>query len=103
MSKINVDHSQFSKAASEIEGHVSDVKKYIASTVINVDTLASSWEGSDYAAFRNKFDEMLSKDSTYDKYLKALEGYAKFLKFAGERYKKAQIDAYNKAKSLPKW
>lgn len=103
MAYIRVDHSKFARTASEVEAYVSLMKKKMAAAQGEVDNMANSWQGSDFAQFKSQWEKVTEKESTYKEMEEALENYAKFLRYAEEKYKDAQAKAVNKANSLPKW
>ena len=103
MTYIKVDHSKFESAASAIEEYIALMESKMNSVQGEVTILSSSWQGSDFIQFKTEFDKVDNDDSTYIQMKKSLESYAKYLRFAAEKYKKAQIDAVNRANSLPKY
>lgn len=100
MAYIDVDHSKFEPAASAVDDYVQIIKRNTKYGDDAVRELASYWEGRDYARFQAKWDQVDKSGSTMDQMVKAFENYAKFLRFAGSKYKKAQIDAVNRANWL---
>ena len=100
MAKIIVDRSEFKTAASKIEDHIKMMKNsMILAKSFNQD-LNGIYDGKDKIDFQNKFESLFNKDSTFEAYIKTLEGYAAFIKNADELYRKAQEDAYNKASKI---
>jgi uncharacterized protein YukE len=65
-----------------------------------VTNLATSWQGTDSTQFQNQWSHVVTYDSTSKNMVKALENYAKFLRFAASQYKDAQSKAVNKANWL---
>ena len=97
MAKITVDRNKFSMAADKIEDHIQLMKNEMLLIKACKQELDGVWEGQDKIAFDAKYEELTNKKSTFDNYIKTLEGYANFIKNADELYRKAQEDAYNKA------
>jgi uncharacterized protein YukE len=65
-----------------------------------VSALSSSWQGKDFTQFQQEWDKANNHDSTSHKMIKALEEYAKFLRYAAGQYKDAQSKAVNQASWL---
>lgn len=103
MAYINVDHSKLEAAASAIETYLDQMKTKMNTASGEVTKLSASWKGDDYTHFKAQWDKVTSDDSTYSEMRKSFESYAEFLKFAAQKYKDAQIDAINRANSLPRW
>ena len=103
MPYIKVDHSRFAAAAEAVEDYRDLLKNKMDQGTTEVRLLAAQWQGADYTQFKNKWDTLNDSGSVYAKMRTELKNYADFLRFAGEKYKEAQINAYNRAKNLPKW
>lgn len=103
MSYIKVDHSKFEAAASATEKYVDLLKKSMNNVQGEVTTLSSSWQGSDFVQFKTEFDKVDNEDSTHVQMLKSLESYAKYLRYAANKYKDAQARAVNRANGLPRY
>lgn len=103
MAYIKVDHSKFEGAASAVDGYVTLMKNKMRSAQGEVTALSSSWQGGDFDQFKTEFEKLDHEDSTHRKMLKAMESYAKYLRFAGNKYKDAQARAVNRANGLPRW
>ena len=103
MAYIKVDHSRFEGTASEVDKYVTLMKNKMRSAQEEVNTLSSSWQGSDYTQFKSEFDKVDNEDSVHTQMVKSLESYAKYLRFAAGKYKDAQTRAVNRANNLPKW
>lgn len=103
MAYIKVDHSKFESAATAVDNYVTLMKNKMKSAQSEVNTLSSSWQGSDFAQFKKEFNKVDDKDSTHNQMLKAMESYSKYLRFAANKYKDAQSRAVNRANSLPRW
>ena len=103
MAYIKVDHSQFEAAATAVDNYVRVLKTKMSSAQGEVTVLSSTWQGSDYAQFKAEFDRVDNSDSTHAQLVKSLESYAKYLRYAAEKYKGAQARAVNMANNLPKW
>jgi len=103
MAYIKVDHSEFASTASAVDSYVSLMKRKMSSAQSEVINLSSNWQGQDYTMFKNQWDKVTNGESTYHEMIKSLESYAKFLRYAGEKYKDAQIKAINRANGLPKY
>lgn len=103
MAYIKVDHSKFEGAASAVDNHVTLMKNKMRSAQGEVNTLSSSWQGSDFAQFQAEFDKVDNEDSTYAQMVKEMESYARYLRYAADKYKCAQIRAINRASDLLRW
>lgn len=79
------------------------MKNKMRSAQWEVTTLSSSWQGSDFTQFKTEFDKVDNADSKHAQMVKAMEPYAKYLRFAANKYKDAPAHAVNRANSLPKW
>lgn len=103
MAYIKVEHSKFEVAASAVDSYVSTLKNKMQSTQSEVTALSSTWQGSDFTQFKTEFDKVDNEDSTHTQMVIALESYAKYLRFAANKYRDAQARAVNRANSLPIW
>lgn len=103
MAYIKVDHSKFENAASATEDYVELLKNKMRSAQGEVTTLSASWQGSDFTQFKVNFSRVDNDDSTHTKMVKALESYARYLRYAGKKYKDAQARAVNRANGLPRY
>lgn len=102
MAYIKVDHSKFENTASAIDRYVTLMKNKMRSAQGEVTTLSSSWQGYDFTQFKTEFDTVDNEDSTHTQMVKALESYARFLRYAASKYKNAQARAINRANILCK-
>lgn len=100
---IKVDHSKFEAAATAVDNYVALMKNKMRGAQDEVTELSSSWQGSDYTQFKAKFDSVDNNDSTHTQMVKSLESYAKYLRYAANKYKDAQAKAVNRANDLPRW
>lgn len=103
MAYINVNHSKFSAASDAIDKYTSKLQNRMNTIQSEVNNLASTWEGSDYQQFKSKWNEAEQNGSTTMEMKKTLDEYSKYLKNACKKYKKAQVDAIDRANKLPKW
>ena len=103
MASIKVDHSKFEPAAKEIDEYVAYLRKQMREVQNDGWNLMQNWQGADYVQFRARLDKIDNSDSTHAQMIKALESYAKFLRYAGQKYRDAQADAIRRANSLPKY
>lgn len=103
MSYIKVDHSKFETAASAMDSYIAEMKRKMTSIELAVKNLNTNWEGSDQVFFMKQWETVLASESTYSKMVKECEEYAKYLRFAGGKYKDAQANAINRANNLPKY
>jgi WXG100 family type VII secretion target len=102
MAYIKVDHSKFEDAASEIDEYVTYLRKQMREVQGEAWDLIQNWQGSDFVQFRAQLDKIDNSDSTHAQMIKALESYAKYLRYAGKKYRDTQASAVNRANSLPK-
>lgn len=103
MAYIKVDHSKFANAANEVDSFVTTMKNKMRSANGEINTLSSTWQGSDFTQFKAEWDKVDNENSTHTQMVKALESYAKFLRYAASKYKDAQARAVNRANSLPRY
>lgn len=103
MAYIKVDHSKFESTASAIDGYVKLMKNKMKNAQHEVVALSTTWQGSDFVQFRKEFDKVDNNDSTHIQMIKALESYARYLRYAAKKYKDAQARAVNRANGLPRW
>lgn len=97
---INVDRSQFERAAQAVDRYVSSSNKQMFAAKEQVDSLKGGWKGLDEEAFDQKWQSVTSKDSTHTKMMNSLTTYSKVLRYAAEQYKEAQAKAYDQSRSL---
>lgn len=103
MANIKVDHSKFAATATAVDNYVRLLKTRMTQANAEVSHMGRAWEGTDYAQFASQWSKVTNGESTYAEMVKSLESYAKFLRMAESKYKQAQINAVNRANSLPKW
>lgn len=103
MAYIKVDRSKLQSTATAVDNYVRLMKNKMKNAQNEVTTLSSAWQGTDFAQFKTQFDKVDNNDSTHAQMLKALESYAKYLRYAEGKYKNAQIKAVNRANSLPRY
>lgn len=103
MPYINVDHSKFEAVAAEIDRYVTTMRAGMTVAQAEMTAMALGWDGIDYDNAKTRFRTLDDKDSAHDKMIKALESYARYLRYAAKQYKNAQSNAINRANSLPKW
>ena len=97
---IKVNHSQFENAADAIDTYLTSQKKNMAAAESEVKNLESTWQGTDSKHFQQQWNKVDDNDSTSKNMTKALENYAKFLRYAASQYKEAQSKAVNRANWL---
>lgn len=104
MAYIKVNHQKFEATAKAFETYkdLMETKMNTASSLVNTN-LHQFWTGSDAEAFKQKWGQLQSKDSTFMKMQKSIESYCEFLRNASKKYKDAQINAVNRANGLPKY
>lgn len=102
MAYIKVDHSKFEAAASAIETYLAQMKNKMGSADGEITKLSVAWQGDDFTQFKVQWEKVTGDGSTYSEMKKSFESYAKFLRFAADKYKNAQANAINRANSLPK-
>ena len=100
--RISVNHSEFEKAASAVDTYVRLLKNSMRSAQSEVTMMLFDWTGSDFSQFKTEFNKVDNDDSTHSKFVKSMESYAKYLRYAGNSYKNAQSRAVNRAKNLPR-
>lgn len=103
MAYIKVDHSKFEGTADSIEAYVKLLKQKMGNCQMELLGLSIVWSGDDFTSFKNEFKKLDDKDSTHMQYINSLESYAKFLRYAAEKYKDTQAKAVNRANGLPRW
>jgi WXG100 family type VII secretion target len=97
---IKVNHSKFEAAADAIDSYLSSKKKNMAAADREVQMLEATWQGADSKQFQQQWNKVDDNDSTSKNMTKALENYAKFLRYAASEYKEAQSKAVNRANWL---
>jgi WXG100 family type VII secretion target len=100
MSYIKICHGTLEVAAREIDSYLISHQNRMNSVGQEVSALSSSWQGKDFTQFQQEWDKANNYDSTSHKMVKALEEYAKFLRYAAAEYKDAQSKAVNQASWL---
>lgn len=103
MAYIKVDHSKLEDAASAVDSYVSLLSKKMIKAQAEVIMLSGAWQGQDFAQLQKEFAKLDDTDSTHKQMTKAMQSYAKYLRYAAKKYKEAQSRAVNRANSLPKW
>ena len=101
MAYIKVDHSKFEKAADAIDTYLDQMKKRMGSADGEITKLSAGWQGDDFTQYKVQWEKVAGDDSTYAEMKKSFETYAKFLRFAADKYKNAQANAVNRANKLP--
>lgn len=101
MGYIRVTHTEFEKTAKAIDEYIDylDQQMKLADGIIE-SLKQTSWIGQDSMLFNIQWNEVMEKKSTYSSMKNSLEKYASLLRSIGERYKKAQEDAYSRAMRL---
>lgn len=102
MAYIKVDHSKLESTATAIDDYVAVLENQMKGVQSEVATLSSSWQGPDFEQFKSQLDKVDDEDSVHANMINALESYAKYLRFAANKYKEAQTHAVNRANDLPK-
>lgn len=102
MAYIRTDHAKLEASAKVIERYSADMKANMKRAQSEIHALGAQWSGSDFSQFKVKWDSLVSADSVYLNMQKALDSYAKYLRYAAAQYKDAQIKAVNRANALPK-
>lgn len=103
MAYIKVNHSKLESVASSVDNYVKLMKDKMKIAKSEVTSLSSGWQGKDYTWFKSQWDKVTNNDSTYFQMIKSLESYAKYLRYATNKYKEAQSKAVNRANGLPKY
>lgn len=103
MAYIKVDHSKFEGTAKAIDDYVNTLNKKMKSAQSEVSNLSATWQGLDYNQFKTEFNKVDNADSTHVQMTKSLTNYAKYLRYAANKYKDAQSRAVNRANGLPRW
>ena len=103
MASIKVDHSKFEATAKAVDAYVKTLKTKMTSAQTEVTTLSKTWQGTDATKFKTTFNKVDDKGSVHAEMVKALESYAKYLRYAAQKYKDVQTDAVNRANRLPRW
>ena len=102
MAYVKVDYNKFEHAAGAIDTYISNHKTKMRKIDEEILKLSVNWQGNDYIALKNEWNEIKGNGSTSDKMLKALGNYAEYLRMAAKKYKEAQTNAVNRANSLPR-
>ena len=103
MSRIRANTNQFESTASEVDKYLIEVDKKMKDATMRIEALGYvDYQGDDFRAFRIRWEEYKNGEKYIDM-MKSLESYSQFLRFAGAKYKGAQINAINRANGLPRW
>jgi uncharacterized protein YukE len=97
---IDVDYTEFEKAASAVEEYLIKQKQKMADGNQTIITLGTSWQGDDYNQLESKWNEMDDSSSTAGSLQKSLNNYAEMLRYVADQYKNAQKKAIDRANSL---
>ncbi len=100
MAYIKVDKAQLEATAKSVDACRQDLKKYMGNATKEVQNLSAAWSGEDYTAFLKQWNELDDKESVYYQLDKALESYAKYLRYAKKQYEDAQEKAVKAANLL---
>lgn len=103
MAYIEVNHRNLQSIASEVDSYISRQKSMTQTITQTINGLSTSWQGDDYAQFKNSWLHSESSNSTLDNMIKSLDGYAEFLRYAAKKYIDAQEKAVNRANRLPRY
>lgn len=103
MAYIRVEHDKFEASARAIDAYVASLKQRIGAAQGEVNALSAQWQGEDAAQFQKQWEMVTAADATYTQMVKALESYARYLRYAAVKYKDAQAKAVDRAGRLPKW
>lgn len=98
--KIKVNHQDLSDAAKKAKSFVSLNKRSIRQITLKLPYIAAYWYGDGSVAFVDQWNDLCSSYSVNGKLNTAMEKYGRCLEVAAEKYKKAQIDAINRANRL---
>lgn len=93
---IKVDHSKFEKTAKAIEEYKKLVHDKTMQMDLTIKQVGLAFGGKDGVEFIKQWNQLLAKDSAYDKMLKLLQSYADFLRYAAQEYKAAQRRAIDR-------
>ena len=97
---IEADRAKLTEAAASVEYFLKMMKSCLDQSGREVQALSSFWEGGDFARFFTEWGKVSAPGSVCAEWRKALENYAALLRFAEEKYRKAQQDAVNRADAL---
>ena len=103
MANIKVDCSKFEAAAAALEDYARLMRDKMQSAQNEVEGLGAKWQGPDYAQFKDQWEKDMGSGSVNEEMLKAVESYAKYLRYAAGKYKDAQTKALNRAGRLPQY
>lgn len=103
MAYIKVDHSKLKSTANAVDTYVKLLRDKMGLAQSEIEALSAGWEGQDYTQFLAAFDAIDNGDSTHAALIKALESYAEYLRYAGDKYRNTQASAINAANLLPRW
>ena len=102
MAYIAVNRDKLTETAKAVENYSVTLKRKMQEAGNDVKALSASWEGKDFRQFTQQWEKATGGDSVYTKMVKALDSYAKYLRYAEAQYKDAQIKAINRANGLPR-
>ena len=97
---IEADRAKLTEAAASVESFLTRMKNCMDRSGREVQALSASWEGGDFTRFFMEWERVSAPGSVFSEWQKTLENYAALLRFAEEKYRKAQQDAVNRADAL---
>lgn len=103
MSVIRVDLRELEKTADAVDEYVISQRRNMRNIDKVVGSMASFWQGPDYAAFLNSWNSISKHNSDTRKTLTGLENYASALRRATVLYRDVQNKAKNRAASFCKY
>ncbi len=100
MAHIKVDKAQLEATAKAVDSCRQALKKDMNNATKEVHDLSAAWNGEDYTAFLNQWNEVKNKESVYYQLDKSLMSYAEYLRYAKAQYEDAQQKAVKAANLL---
>ena len=100
---IKVECEKLIKTAEIIEKQTAEIKKLMLDSNNAILEMRKGFQGADSDAFCAKWNCYFAQDSDYTTFVKSLESYAKFLRYAAEQYDYVQEQAQLRSNRIPKY
>lgn len=100
MAKIQVNTKMLSGAVDALESYCSQHKVRIQNINSSIDTLRTTWKGSDSDAMHKEWEKMKKEKSEINKIKTVMSSYADLLRFSIANYLEAQEKAQTEAAGL---
>lgn len=100
MPYIRVNIEEIGSVAKKMKQELAEIDNQMQSAQNSMSSLFQSWKGVDKNATLEKWNDIKSNGSSYEKMRTAISNYADYLEFSKEVYKKAQERAVSRSRLL---